>query len=69
MADQRDHVIVGGESEQAKALLRLLIVELRVNGRDNPTYRVITPDRAITAGFAQRQEKWAVRESNPEPWA
>ncbi len=47
------------EPEQAKALLRILIAELRVNGRHNiqPTYRVITPDHAATAGVCATSGK------------
>jgi hypothetical protein len=38
-------VIANGEPEQAKALLAILIAELRVNGRSEilPTYRVGAP--------------------------
>jgi hypothetical protein len=37
-------VIALGEPEQTKALLRILIAELRVNGKTDiqPTYRIIT---------------------------
>jgi hypothetical protein len=39
-------VIAEAEPQKAKALLRLLIEELRVNGRAEilPTYRVVTPE-------------------------
>jgi|HubBroStandDraft_3_1064219.scaffolds.fasta_scaffold87209_2 hypothetical protein len=45
VADQLDHVIEHGEPEQAKALLAILIAELRVNSRNEilPTYRVGAP--------------------------
>jgi hypothetical protein len=45
VADRLDQVIVNGEAEQAKALLAILIAELRVNGRSEilPTYRVGAP--------------------------
>jgi site-specific DNA recombinase len=45
VADQLDHVVTHGEPEQAKALLAILIAELRVNSRAEvlPTYRVGTP--------------------------
>ncbi len=33
VADQLEHVIAEGEPQKAKALLRLLIEELRVDGR------------------------------------
>jgi hypothetical protein len=38
-------VIANGEPEQAKALLRILVAELRVKGRHDiqPTYRVLDP--------------------------
>ena len=45
VADHLEHTIANGESEQAKALLALLIAELRINSRAEvlPTYRVGTP--------------------------
>jgi hypothetical protein len=45
VADQLDHVIANGEPEQAKALLGILIADLRVNSRSEvlPTYRVGAP--------------------------
>jgi site-specific DNA recombinase len=45
VADHLDHVIDHGEPEQAKALLAILIAELRVNSRNEilPTYRVGAP--------------------------
>jgi hypothetical protein len=45
VADRLDRVIVNGEPEQAKALLAILIAELRVNSRSEilPTYRVGAP--------------------------
>ncbi len=51
-ASQLESIITDGEPERAKALLRVLIAELRVNGRHDvqPTYCVITSDHAITAG-------------------
>lgn len=58
-ATQLEDVIADGEPEQAKALLRLLAAELRVNGRHDiqPTYRVITPDHAATAGVCATSGK------------
>jgi len=58
-ASQLESVIAEGEPEQAKALLRILIAELRVNGRHDiqPTYRIITPDRTQTAGVCATSEK------------
>lgn len=45
VADHLDHVIAHGEPEQAKALLGILIADLRVNSRSEvlPTYRVGAP--------------------------
>jgi site-specific DNA recombinase len=59
MARQLERVIADGEPEQTKALLRILIAELRVNGRHEiqPTYRVLTPDRIATAGVCATSEK------------
>ncbi len=58
-ASQLESVIADGEPEKTKALLRILIAELRVNGKTDiqPTYRVITPDRAITAGVCATSGK------------
>ena len=43
-------------ASHTKALLRILITELRVNSETDiqPTYRVMTPDRILMAGLAQR---------------
>jgi hypothetical protein len=51
------------EPQKAKALLRLLIQELRVDGRAQvqPTYRLVTREVCATS------EKWSCRESNPGP--
>jgi hypothetical protein len=45
VAEHLDQVIANGDPKQAKALLRLLIAELRVDSRNEilPTYRVIDP--------------------------
>jgi hypothetical protein len=45
VAGQLEHVIAHGEPEQAKALLGILIADLRVNSRREvlPTYRVGAP--------------------------
>lgn len=66
-ASQLESVIADGEPEQAKALLRILIAELRVNGKTDiqPTYRIITPDRAITAGVCATSEKVATTGIEP----
>jgi len=44
--DQVEETIAGGDPKQAKAPLRLLIKELRANGRSEilPTYRVLKPE-------------------------
>ena len=45
VADRLRDTLARSEPEQTKALLRLLIKELRVNGRSEilPTYRIVTP--------------------------
>jgi hypothetical protein len=50
VAEQLEDAIAGGDPKQAKALLRLLIKELRVNGKSQilPTYRVLTPEVCAT---------------------
>jgi site-specific DNA recombinase len=47
------------DGPQAKALLRILIAELRVNSKADiqPTYRIIAPDRTHTAGVCATSEK------------
>jgi len=51
IADQLDQLVAEAAPQKAKALLRLLIQELRVNGRAQiiPTYRVITPAVCATS--------------------
>ena len=46
VADRLERVVREADPKQSKALLRLLIKELRVNGRSEilPTYRVVTPE-------------------------
>jgi site-specific DNA recombinase len=46
VADQLQRTIAEADPRQAKALLQLLIKDLRVNGRSEilPTYRIITPE-------------------------
>lgn len=50
VADRLRDTLAAGEPEQAKALLRLLIKELRVNSRSEilPTYRVVAPEVCAT---------------------
>jgi hypothetical protein len=51
IADQLDRLIARAEPQQAKAFLRHLIAELKVNGRGEilPTYRVATPTVCATS--------------------
>lgn len=46
VADRLERTIAEADPRQAKALLRLLIKVLRVNGRSEilPTYRIVTPE-------------------------
>lgn len=50
VADRLDKVIAQGEPEQTKALLRILIAELRVNSKTSiqPTYRIVMPGVCAT---------------------
>jgi site-specific DNA recombinase len=50
VADRLRDTLAAGEPEQTKALLRLLIKELRVNSRSEilPTYRVVAPEVCAT---------------------
>jgi hypothetical protein len=52
------------DPQKAKALLRMLIDELRVNGRTEivPTYRHVTPE------VCPMSEEWAGQGSNLRPW-
>jgi site-specific DNA recombinase len=56
VADRLRDTLAAGEPEQTKALLRLLIKELRVNGRSEilPTYRVVTPEVCATTSSVGR---------------
>ena len=51
VADQLERVIAEGEPQKTKALLRLLIEELRVEGRAQiqATYRLVTPEVCATS--------------------
>ena len=51
VADQLEGVLAEGEPQKTKALLRLLIQELRVDGRARiqPTYRLATPEVCATS--------------------
>jgi hypothetical protein len=46
VADRLERTIAEANPKQARALLRLLIKELKVNGKSEilPTYRVVTPE-------------------------
>ncbi len=56
VADRLRDTLETGDPAQTKALLRLLIKELRVNGRSEilPTYRVVTPEVCATTGSVER---------------
>ena len=56
VADQLERVIAEASPEKAKALLRLLIQELKVNGRSEilPTYRVVAPSVCATSDQVER---------------
>ena len=51
VADQLEHLLAEGEPQKTKALLRLLIQELRVDGRAQiqPTYRLVKPEVCATS--------------------
>ena len=53
---QLERVIADGEPQKTKALLRLLIQELRVDGRAQiqPTYRLVTPTVCATSEKVER---------------
>lgn len=56
VADQLEHLLAEGKPEKTKALLRLLIQELRVDGRARiqPTYRLATPEVCATSEKVDR---------------
>ena len=56
VADKLRNTLATGQPEQTKALLRLLIKELRVNGRSEilPTYRVVAPEVCATPSSVGR---------------
>ena len=56
VANHLDQLIADAEPQKAKAFLRLLIQELRVNGRAEilPTYRVITDTVCATSEKVER---------------
>jgi site-specific DNA recombinase len=56
VADQLERVIAEGEPQKTKALPRLLIQELRVDGRAQiqPTYRLVTPTVCATSEKVER---------------
>ena len=56
VADRLRDTLQAGEPAQTKALLRLLIKELRVNSRSEilPTYRIVTPEVCATPSSVER---------------
>ena len=56
VADQLERTIAEADPRQAKALLRLLIKDLRVNGRSEilPTYRIVTPEVCALPSSVER---------------
>lgn len=57
-----DVALYSGTAQQRKALIRKLVKELRVMGRDE-----IIPPIASRRWFAHQEIKWSCRESNPGP--
>ncbi|MEX0817472.1 MAG: recombinase family protein, partial [Gaiellales bacterium] len=55
VADRLEEVLTEGQPQKTKALLRLLIKELKVNGKSEilPTYRVVTPAVCATSGSVE----------------
>lgn len=55
VADRLERVLPDGEPQKTKALLRILIKELKVNGKSEilPTYRVVTPAVCATSGSVE----------------
>lgn len=55
VAEHLDHIIAAGDPNQSKALLRLLIAELRVNRASEilPTYRVVDPSVCAPASSVE----------------
>jgi hypothetical protein len=55
-ADRLEHVIADGDPKPAKALLRLLVKDLHVNGRREilPTYRAINDTVCAVPKFSGR---------------
>jgi hypothetical protein len=60
VADHLDQVIANGEPEQAKALLAILIAELRVRAEA----RSCRPTESARQWFARRAVQWAILGSN-----
>lgn len=62
VVDQLAHVIATGDTDQTKALLRILIADLRVNSRRGivPTYRVgVSADRPLPQGLPSHAPRHA----------
>jgi len=64
VADDLERVVAEGEPQKAKALLRLLIEELRVEGRAQiqPTYRLVTPEVCATSEKVDVQRALSARD-------
>jgi site-specific DNA recombinase len=72
VADQLDHVIAHGQPEQAKALLAILIADLRINSRAEvlPTYRVgapmvCAPTSSVELGGLEPPTSWVRSRRSP----
>lgn len=74
VADRLENVLARGEPEQTKALLRILIAELRVNSKSNiqPTYRIVAPGVCATSekmdGAGRRLNRKARVEALRRAW-
>jgi hypothetical protein len=66
VADRLEKMLARGEPEQTKALLRIRVAELRGNGKTDIS-RCLPHRRA--RGLCNLRKKWAVQESNLQPWA
>jgi site-specific DNA recombinase len=61
IADRLEQTIAEADPKEAKALLRVLIKDLRVNGRSEilPTYRIVTPEVCALPSSVDRTERCA----------
>ncbi len=69
VADQLEHVIATTPPQQAKALMRTLVADLRVNGKADirPTYRVTSPDENAPLLTGVRPTSGKVETAGIEP--